>query len=66
MLSDHIPQVSRVQLTVPELGKITGLAYDDSISQYLGIPYAEVPGRFRRSIPAPAWAGGVWDGTKLG
>lgn len=66
MLSDHVPQVSTVQLTVPGLGEIKGLAYDNSTSQFLGIPYADVPGRFRRSVPVSAWKDGVWDGTKLG
>jgi hypothetical protein len=61
------PQVSTVQLDVPSLGTITGLCFDGSICQYLGIPYADVPGRFRRSVPAAEpWPEERWDGTKLG
>ncbi|KAH8901120.1 alpha/beta-hydrolase [Thozetella sp. PMI_491] len=67
MRSDEIPQVSQVQLDVPGLGTVTGLSLNKHVCQYLGIPYAQVPGRFRRSIPTPApWKDGQWDGTKLG
>lgn len=68
MQDDGIDQikVSQVSLDVPSLGQITGLCYDGETCQYLGIPYATIPGRFRRPQPAPAWPSGSWDGTKLG
>lgn len=67
MLSDEIPQIGSVELAVPSLGKIKGLSYNSKTCQYLGIPYAEIPGRFRRSVPAEApWKDEQWDGTKLG
>ncbi|TVY46502.1 Para-nitrobenzyl esterase [Lachnellula occidentalis] len=66
MLSDEIPVVGNVELEVPSLGKIKGLSYDDQTCQYLGIQYAEVPGRFRRPKPPAPWKDGCYDGTKLG
>ncbi|KAL2004679.1 hypothetical protein VTN00DRAFT_3207 [Thermoascus crustaceus] len=57
----------KVDLDVPDLGTITGLCFDQSTCQYLGVPYAVVPGRFRRPQPAPVpWPEKKWDGTKLG
>ncbi|KAF2808119.1 alpha/beta-hydrolase [Mytilinidion resinicola] len=66
MKSDEIPKVDTVETHIPGLGKIKGLSYNDSTCQYLGIPYANIPGRFRRSVPSPAWKNGEHDGTKLG
>ena len=67
MFSDMIPEVGSVELEIPNLGKIQGLKYDNTTCQYLGIPYADIPGRFRKSKPAAEpWKGGIWDGTKLG
>ncbi len=66
MLSDEIPMIGRIELEVPSLGKVNGISYDNQTSQYLGIPYAEIPGRFRRSVPAKEWENRQWDGTKLG
>lgn len=66
MKSDITPEIGTTELIVPTLGKIKGFSYDDKVCQYLGIPYGKIPGRFRRSVPADAWAKGTWDGTKLG
>ena len=50
---DTIPEVGSVELEVPQLGKIKRLKYDGgSYCQYLGIPYADIPGRFRKSVLA--------------
>lgn len=55
-----------VDLDVPSLGTITGLCFDGGVTQYLGVPYATVPGRFRRPQPAPgSWPDKKWDGTQL-
>ncbi|KAF4437806.1 hypothetical protein F53441_12947 [Fusarium austroafricanum] len=37
-------------LNHPDLGSIIGLARDDDVVQFRGIPFASVPGRFRQSI----------------
>ncbi|CAK7231344.1 hypothetical protein SBRCBS47491_007899 [Sporothrix bragantina] len=66
MKSDEIPTLGRVTLDVPGLGSITGLSLNNTTCQYLGIPYASIPGRFRRSVPTIAWTDGQHDGTKLG
>ncbi|KAF5712487.1 triacylglycerol lipase V precursor [Fusarium mundagurra] len=42
--------VSDYTLNHPELGRIIGLARDDDVVQFRGIPFASVPGRFRQSI----------------
>ena len=56
-----------VGLQVPDLGTVTGLCFDQQTCQYTGIPYATVPGRFRRPQPAAdAWPENKWDGTKIG
>ncbi|EXJ78574.1 hypothetical protein A1O1_08975 [Capronia coronata CBS 617.96] len=61
------PTITKVSLDVPALGKATGLCFDGQTCQYYGVPYATVPGRFRRPQPAPKpWTGNKWDGTKLG
>ncbi|KIW64786.1 hypothetical protein PV04_09695 [Phialophora macrospora] len=61
------PVVNKVELDVPSLGTITGLCFYDQTCQYYGIPYATVPGRFRRPQPSPKpWPNNRWDGTKLG
>ncbi|KAI1342745.1 alpha/beta-hydrolase [Xylariaceae sp. FL0016] len=58
---------STVNLPVPGYGSIDGLCFDGKSTQYLGIPYATIPGRFRRPQPATApWPEHRWDGTKLG
>lgn len=55
-----------IDLEVPGLGTVTGLCHDNDHCQYLGIPYATVPGRFRRSKPsATPWPDNKLDGTKL-
>lgn len=66
MRSDETPDIGTVKLNVPSLGRITGLSFNSSTCQYLGIPYAEIRGRFQRSVPAGPWKNGIWDGTKLG
>ena len=66
MRSDEIPTIDTVELKVPQLGTITGLRYNGKTCQYLGIPFGEIPGRFRRSTLVTKWDGGRWDGTKLG
>lgn len=66
MRSDEIPEVGTVELQVPNLGKVKGISYNNETCQYLGIPYADIPGRFRRSVPASRWENGQHDGTKLG
>ncbi|KAK7420229.1 hypothetical protein QQX98_002884 [Neonectria punicea] len=66
MKSDEIPSIGQVDLNVPELGTVTGISLNNEVCQYLGIPYGEVPGRFRRSVPSRPWKGGKHDGTKLG
>lgn len=60
-------QWSPTELEVPGLGTLKGLCFDDKICQYMGIPYATIPGRFRRSRPFDSpWPQGKWDGTRLG
>lgn len=50
-----------------DLGKIKGLDFKElNVVQYLGIPYATVPGRFRKSKLVEKWNGGFHDGTQLG
>lgn len=34
----------------PELGPLTGLIQPDNVVQFRAIPYATIPGRFKRSI----------------
>jgi carboxylesterase type B len=66
-VSMALPVVTKVKLDVPSLGTITGLCFYDQTCQYYGIPYATVPGRFRRPQPSPKpWPNNRWDGTKLG
>ncbi|KAI1337536.1 Alpha/Beta hydrolase protein [Xylariaceae sp. FL0016] len=62
------PTTSITSLDVPGLGLISGICYNEGeCTQYLGVPYAEIPGRFRRSRPAQEpWPNERWDGTKLG
>ncbi|KAH7024355.1 Alpha/Beta hydrolase protein [Microdochium trichocladiopsis] len=64
----EIPSTATTKLKVPGLGVISGLSYNDGeCIQYLGIPYARIPGRFRRSVPSKKpWPSNAWDGTKLG
>src|SRR4051794_39038765 len=66
--STTVPSTSVSSLKVHDLGTISGISYnDEECTQYLGIKYAEIPGRFRRSVPSPEpWPKNVWDGTKLG
>ncbi|CAG9943064.1 unnamed protein product [Clonostachys rosea f. rosea IK726] len=67
MKSDEIPSIDQVFLEVPSLGTLKGISLNGKTCQYLGIPYASVPGRFRRSVPASEpWENGNWDGTRLG
>ena len=66
MRSDETPNIETVSLDVPSLGTIRGLSFNNSTCQFLGIPYAEIPGRFQRSVPAGPWKDGIWDGRKLG
>ncbi|KAF5540165.1 triacylglycerol lipase V precursor [Fusarium mexicanum] len=42
--------MSDYTLNHPDLGSIIGLARDDAVVQFRGIPFASVPGRFRQSI----------------
>lgn len=64
----QVPSTSTASLEVPKLGTITGILYNGGeCTQYLGITYANIPGRFRRSIPAQEpWPMRTCDGTKLG
>ncbi|KAI8722865.1 Carboxylic ester hydrolase [Fusarium sp. LHS14.1] len=58
---------SPIELQVPGLGNLTGLCFDGKVCQYMGVPYATIPGRFRRSQPVKGpWPEEKWDGTKLG
>ncbi|CAH0050690.1 unnamed protein product [Clonostachys solani] len=58
---------SPIDLDVPGFGTLTGLCFDNNVCQYMGVPYATVPGRFRRPQPvSKPWPSGKWDGTKLG
>ena len=60
-------RVTHIELEVPGLGRATGLCNNCKTCQYLGIPYANVPGRFRRPRPAPApWPDHALDATKFG
>ena len=63
-----VPWIEHTVLKVPGLGRISGLSYNGGqYHQYLGIPYGEIPGRFRRSVPASEpWPDETWNGTKLG
>lgn len=59
--------VTNVELDVPGLGRAKGLCYDGLTCQYLGIPFATIPGRFRRPKPAPMpWPARVLDASKYG
>ncbi|KPM42995.1 hypothetical protein AK830_g3511 [Neonectria ditissima] len=66
MKSDEIPSIGQVELKVPGLGSVTGISLNNEVHQYLGVPYGEVPGRFRRSVASGPWKNGQHDGTKLG
>lgn len=66
MHSDEIPSVGQVELSVPGLGTVTGLSYNNKTCQYLGIPYGKIAGRFRKSTLVTEWGNQIWDGTKLG
>ncbi|RMJ06783.1 hypothetical protein BHE90_015287 [Fusarium euwallaceae] len=58
---------SPIGLQVPGLGNLSGLCFDGKVCQYMGVPYATIPGRFRRSQPVEGpWPDDRWDGTKLG
>ena len=58
---------SPIELQVPGLGNLSGLCFDGEVCQYMGVPYATIPGRFRRSQPIEGpWPEKRWDGTKLG
>lgn len=59
--------VSNVNVDVPSLGSTEGICYDGKTCQYLSIPYATIPGRFRRPKPAPSpWPeNGHFDATKF-
>lgn len=64
MIFDYKPE--RVELAT-ELGKIDGLFFKElNVTQYHGIPYATVPGRFRKSVLRGKWTNDYHDGTKLG
>ncbi|KAF2809447.1 alpha/beta-hydrolase [Mytilinidion resinicola] len=65
--AQDVKVITKVSLNVPELGEITGICFDGKTTQYMGIPYATVPGRFRRPQPAAVpWPDQKWDGTKVG
>ncbi|UPK91559.1 hypothetical protein LCI18_002494 [Fusarium solani-melongenae] len=58
---------SPIELQIPGLGNLSGLCFDGKACQYMGVPYATIPGRFRRSQPIEEgpWPEKRWDGTKL-
>lgn len=66
--SRKTPIMTTTTRGIPGLGSISGISYENGeCVQYLGIPYADIPGRFRKSVPArEPWPGNRWDGTKLG
>ncbi|EGV64213.1 carboxylesterase type B [Yamadazyma tenuis] len=65
MKYDYRPTACETQ--IPGLGSVKGLDYEElGVAQYLGIPYATVPGRFRKSVLKDKWETGVHDGTQLG
>lgn len=66
-MSPATPQSwENVDPEVPGLGTASGLCFDKSTTQYYGIPYGKVPGRFRRPQPADEpWPDKKWDGTKF-
>lgn len=67
MHSNEAPSVTNAELHVPKLGHLTGITLNEQMCQDLGIPYGEVPGRFRRAVAAPTpWKDGRHDGTKFG
>lgn len=52
---------------VASLGALHGWSYpEDGTTQFFGVPYADIPARFRNSIPKTSWEGNEWDGKKLG
>lgn len=69
MTTSQAPQytVSHHSIDVPNLGKITGLKFKETgVVQYLGIPFATIPGRFRKSQLLDKWQDDELDATKLG
>ncbi|ODQ65975.1 alpha/beta-hydrolase [Nadsonia fulvescens var. elongata DSM 6958] len=68
-VTSEIQIVSNPTVTVPELGKVKGVQFNNGTSQYVGIPFAEIPGRFRlsRLLTTPlSKVEGEFDATKLG
>ncbi|KAH8649974.1 Alpha/Beta hydrolase protein [Xylariales sp. PMI_506] len=56
----------KTRLTVDGLGVVEGLAFDQGVSQYVGIPYANLAKRWTRSVLNTSWPNDFHDGTKLG
>ncbi|CAK38346.1 hypothetical protein CBS115989_2251 [Aspergillus niger] len=51
---------------VPTLGQLEGFQFANGVQQYCGIPYADLPKRWTRSVLKTTWENSRHDGTKLG
>ncbi|KAJ4987018.1 carboxylesterase [Stagonosporopsis vannaccii] len=49
-MASHNPNAQTFTFHHPELGYLTGLIQPDNVVQFRAIPYATIPGRFKRSI----------------
>ncbi|KAJ5675538.1 hypothetical protein N7462_008435 [Penicillium macrosclerotiorum] len=58
--------VSKCTTSIPGLGTLEGLQYANGVQQFCGIPYADLPKRWTRSILKTSWNGGYHDGAHLG
>ncbi|KAJ5802640.1 uncharacterized protein N7503_005090 [Penicillium pulvis] len=58
--------LNKSSLDVHSLGKIDGWHYADGVEQYCGIPYADLPKRWTRSVLKTSWPDRYHDGTQLG
>ncbi|ORY26779.1 Alpha/Beta hydrolase protein [Naematelia encephala] len=54
-------------IEVKDLGTAQGwFNHEDGTTQFFGIPYADIPARFRHSTLKTAWPNRQWDARKLG
>ncbi|CUM63844.1 uncharacterized protein PRCAT00001429001 [Priceomyces carsonii] len=54
-------------IEVSNLGTVTGIKFPElCVTQFLGVPFAEIPGRFRKSILLDTWANKSCDATNFG
>ncbi|CAP78985.1 Pc03g00230 [Penicillium rubens Wisconsin 54-1255] len=55
--------ISKCRTTIPGLGTLDGLQYANSVQQFCGIPYVNLPKRWTRSTLNTSWNGSHHDGT---